>query len=215
MRLKQRINEATETSIYLDYLNEHIHKDCKKYMSLIHGKPPMGRGLEPYHPIGIKDVRKDRRALGMEQKEADALNKELEKNGHIRRDVSLFCTSKPENSGTFGRPYLVFPLDPIKGYTWLEAEDINMSGPGWSSFAIEAWYQTEIMGGNQLKHSKILEFLKKPFLEHFHTNTGFDTAYQHGYELWFECNKYYYVSMRMYEWDMAKQMVVSKHWSGK
>ena len=213
MRLKQRITEATERLISIDYLNEHIHKDCKKSFSLIHGNQPMGRGLEGYYPIAIKNVRKDRKSIGMEQHEADALNKELQKHGHIRRDVSLFCTSMPENSGAFGRPYLVFPLDPIKGYTWIETQDINITSGNWSSQIISAWYNAEIMGSNKPQYSNILKAnLKKPFLEHFHTNTGFDTAYQHGYELWFECNKYYYLRMREYEWDISKQMVVSKGW---
>lgn len=214
MRLRQHLNEAYQSEIYKEYINDNIHTHCKQYLKLIKGKNPLYRGIDVFWDSGIKDVRKDRRPFGMEIDEADYLNDWLQKNGHMRRDKSVMAISNPEDLDLFGEPYHFFPLDPIKGYTWAETKDLNMvdQRTGWSDFTVRAWKMkknNEISIDDEwvFRMEGELKGLKKPFEDYFHTNKGFNTAYKNGYEIWFNCVRYYFVTTNI-PWDKNKQIFI-------
>jgi hypothetical protein len=204
MRLKQHINETID----FDNINVLIHKNCKQYLKLIGHHKPLFRGMESEPYIGIKDVRKDRKPYGMSSEEADYLNAWLQKNGHARRDQSVICTSDGDHVDIFGEPYYIFPLDHIAKYTWFHSPDMNMEGDaGWDYNTIMAWKLTT--NGEYIVNSNILDRLKMPFEDFFTTNKEFNYAYDHGYEMWIDCDKYYYVMAGGWcKWDVVKQMVV-------
>ena len=209
MRLDNYLIES-DTYIRVDNANELIHRDCKTYLNLIRGKAPLFRGLHTAsHDIGIKDVRKDRESKGMGYELAKMFNKFLKDNGHSVRSQSVICTSDYNHSQKFGHPYYIFPLDPIKKYTWVEARDINIDfrSTGWSDDTVEAWAAKK--DGRANDHDKfILKKLMAPFERNFHTNTGFNEAYSKRFEIWFECDKYYYMDTEYLEWDDKRQSVI-------
>lgn len=208
MRLVQHINEMDKRLLYGD-MNELISKNCKQYLNLIKGKMPLYRGMKSRHDYGVKDVRKDRKPFGMTDDQANILNKMLEKDGHARRDQSVLCSPDIDHVEMFGDDICyMFPLDKIKKYTWMEAKDMNMDDDGWSQDvmslieyeATKHLYDYEDEDDMIRRYVKVnawaaRKILKKPVEEHFHTNTGFNTAYNKGWEFWFDCKQYYYVKV--------------------
>ncbi len=197
----------------LDDINTKIHKECKTYLRLIKGKIPLYRGMETRGvDIGLKTVRKNRKPTGMGEDEARALNKMLQKKGHARRDGSILVTSNKDHTYLFGSPYYVFPKDKMK-YTWIETADINISDDrvGWHQQTIDAWIQIILLKGELLTpvrdrlYQGILDDLQKPFEDYFHTNKGFNTAYDNEYEIWIETDSYYFADANLYHWYNNKQ----------
>jgi len=207
MRLKRHIIEGVE-EIDLNSINSLIHKNCKQYLKLLGHRKPLFRGMESQPHTGIKDVRKDRYPYGMSKEEADYLNAWLQKNGHARRDQSVMCTSDSDHIDIFGEPYYIFPLDPITKYTWFWSQDMNMDGDaGWQHNTLYAWKLTT--NGEYIVSDAILDKLKMPFEDFFTTNKDFNYAYDHGYEMWIDCDKYYFVMAGGWsKWDAVKQRVV-------
>ena len=218
MRLTQTLNEArtpVNEIINLDDLNERINKYCKSYLRLIKGKYPLYRGMAPAEASngeiyrGMKGVRKDRTPYGMSKIEAQALNAMLQKNGHARRDRSVLVTSDKHHVDMFGSAYWVFPKDKMK-YTWVETKDINLEDnhSGFEMGTVEAWmydeYDDDRFGD---RHQKILDRLHKPFKDHFHTNKGFKDAYNGEYEMWIECDAYYFAKVNRHRWFKDKQLL--------
>lgn len=219
MRLTQELNEA-KTPAYeimdLEDFNDRIQNNCKSYLKLIKGKMPMVRGMsrvetsngEAY--IGMKMVRKDRKPYGMSTGEADAINKMLQMNGHARRDRSVLCTSNIDHVDMFGVAYHIWPKDKMR-YTWIETEDINLDSAGeWSGETVDAWYnisKVDVTSKLHDRYSDVLSDLTKPFEEYFHTNKGFNTAYNKGYEMWFETDAFYFARASLYYWHKNKQIV--------
>jgi hypothetical protein len=208
MRLRRHINESEEFD--LDNINSLIHKNCKQYLRLISGKTPLLRGMkserldDPF--VGIKDVRKDRMPFGMSPTEANFLNDWLQKNGHARRDKSVICTSDKEHIEVFGDSYMIFPLDPIKKYTWLHSQDMNLDGDvGWEWSTLMSWMKNEKGEATDIQKNT-LSRLKMPFSDFFTTNNEFKYAYDRGYEIWIDCDKYYYVGTKS-KWNTSKQEV--------
>ncbi len=208
MRLKRHITEGVE-ELDLDNINTLIHKNCKQYLKLIGHRKPLFRGMDGNPEVGIKDVRKDRQPFGMSNEEADFLNAWLQKNGHARRDKSVMCTSDGEHVDTFGEPYYIFPLDPITKYTWFWSQDMNVEGDaGWNWDTLYAWMKDQMGKASNIQKST-LKKLKMPFEDFFTTNKEFNYAYDHGYEMWIDCDKYYFVLAGGWsKWDTVKKMVV-------
>jgi hypothetical protein len=212
MRLKQHINEAQGDEFPSgDDINTAIHNDCKQYLKLIRGVYPMYRGMYGEYNLGTKKVRKDRKPFGMSNNDASLLNKMLQKNGHARRDKSVMCTSNATHLELFGDPFFIFPKDKLKKYTWFEGKDINMDYDvtGWQEETIEAWIEVSKPTSQQDPHIapyyRMLDKLKKPFEEHFYTNKGFKTAHRNGWEMWIECDEYYYASIFEFKWNKSRQ----------
>lgn len=216
MRFKQHINEGYKRmKDGFEKLNDEIHKNCKPYLKLIKGQDPVYRGVQSNYPIGYKNVRKDRQPLGMDKEEADYLNNWLQKNGHTRRDRSMMVTSNYDNLELFGEPCYVFPMGQIKGYSWIGTYDINISDDeiGWNKMTIPAWYN--IHTGNRYRgfeNQEIMDELKQPFEDLFHTNSRWSYAVKQGYEMWIECDSYIFVQMCQFEWDARTQMM---EWRGE
>ena len=159
--------------------------------------------------IGIKDVRKDRVPFGMSSEEAKVLNDWLQKNGHARRDQSVMCTSDSSHIETFGDPFMIFPLDPISKYTWFWSQDMNIDGDaGWEWRTLPSWVKDKKGEATDIQKNT-LSRLDMPFEDFFTTNSNFRKAYSSGYEIWFDCKQYYYVTAGAWlKWDTVKQMVV-------
>lgn len=196
----------------IEKINTKLRKECAKYFGMLGGRPPLVRGMFNKNSSGIAVVRKDRKS-SMNQKVADYLNDWLESHGHMRRDQSIMCSSSMEHADIFGRPSYIFPIGAFRGYTWVEAKDVNMeySQTGWDTYTIEAWYARDSgMQKNAMQtkqDDRIMAQLKKPFAEYFHTNKGLNIAYGKEYEIWIDCDKYYYYDIEKYNWDKAKGLL--------
>lgn len=133
MRLKQYISESSNIgggiTLFddIDEFNNTIKKDCKKYFKLLGNKDPLYRGMDTdkYGLIGRRDVRQNRKSLGMPDYVAFNLNKWLKKHGHVPRDRSVFATSNRNHIDTFGYPYFIFPAGNFN-YTFVLSKDINI-----------------------------------------------------------------------------------------
>jgi len=211
MRFIQHLNESSpQLEIPSNIFNDEIHKNCKQYLKLIKGLDPMARGMYSYYEFGIKDVRKDRHPYGMSNKTANEFNKWLASQGHTRRDISVLCTSNTKSAELFGRINWIFPKDRIKSYTWVDTDDVNTYGAnGWQPNTISAGLiQSE--GGELSTYSQLaIDELSKPFPDFFHTNYLFRKAHAKGYEMWIDCDKYYYVSMSYHKWNKNKQIITT------
>lgn len=198
MRLTEYIMEDDGVKYYMgvqdgELYHNFIEKNCKQYLRLLKGRAPFYRGMKGNDHFGIKNVRKDRQPFGMAPQEAEILNKWLQKHGHARRDQSVMCTSDYEHTDTFGRAYMIFPLDPIKKFTWFNSKDMNMDGDyGWEWNTIPAWVAKQ-NGNIDRVQQELLDNLKMPFEDFFTTNKQLDVAYNNGYEVWFDCEKYYFL----------------------
>jgi hypothetical protein len=206
MRFRGWISEGIDYDDVGIDINELIHKHCKKYLGWISGMTPMIKGMYSggAGSIGKKSVRKDRIPSGMTELEADYLNDWLQKNGHARRDQSVICTSSEDHSRQFGHPHYIFPIDPVSKYTWINTKDMNITGDlGWKNYTIEAWVSSQVNGWDELSDidKRTLESLQIPFEDFFTTNNGFSICHRKGYEMWIDCNEYYYVLVDICNWD--------------
>lgn len=210
MRLKGFINESQIKELNENDTNTLIHKNCKQYLKLIKNMPtPFYRGIDNVHviPFGIKKVRKDRVPNGMSVEEAIWLNNWLSKNGHSRRDESMMVTSDVDQVDLFGSPYYVFPLDPIKGFTFIRSLDVNLPDrkTGWDEMATMKAMEIDRNGGDIDKEYRSLD-IEKPFSEYFVSNKRIEEAHKNGYELWFDCDSYYVVR-EWAIWNKRKQTI--------
>lgn len=218
MRLRQYINEAKNimyksqvtpiiSPIPEDFYRD-IKKDCKEYLNLVNRyNAKFYRGMCDTHDFGRKSIRKDRLPHGMSKEKSENLNKFLISNGHADRSKSLLATSNKKYSMNFGRPFIIYPVGEFK-YTWINKKDINIH---------EDWDDLEIFALNMVSLNKpfydeeFLWWLERKFnvknIEEkdrfekklgsiikgmFTTNKGIEIAFKNAYEIWFECNNYYY-----------------------
>lgn len=199
MRLSRYINEDIIDDVEkIHSFNESIHKKCKPYLNLIKGKRPLIRQMY-MDEIGIKKVRQDRASRGMGSYQAAVLNNWLQENGHVRRDKSVICISRPHLN--FGRNYYIFPIGKFD-YTFVESEDINFNDRD------TGWYRDTVSDAIRLDFELSKPDLKKPFKDYFHTNKKFNMAYDLEYEMWIKCKEYYYIVE--WAWDENKQIILYK-----
>ena len=195
MRLKDYLNEQKMQLVTTDY-DEKINiikRDCKYYLKLLKGKKPMVRGMKAdiidNNDMTKKQVRQDRRPKGMSTRTANAFNKWLEENGHVRRDRSVFLTSGIDFiKSMHGEPYYIFPIGKFN-YTWVKAKDVNLTDgfTGWDAVYVEAYFRDDF-------NRDLIDGLDD-FPKFFFTNTGFDTAYNEKYEIWMDCKEYYFIKL--------------------
>jgi hypothetical protein len=144
----------------------------------------------------------------MTDREANQLNKWLESQGHARRDQSVICTSNPDHARDFGRPYYIFPIDPVSKYTWINTADVNIRGAmGWGSYTIEAWTSSQINGFDNISdmEKRVLGELQIPFEDFFNTNNGYSFCHNKGFEMWIDCNEYYYAMVDVCNWNKSSK----------
>jgi len=206
MRLYKYINEQTKKIDDLDWLehvNKIIHKDCGPYLRVINNREPLLRGMNATEPYGSKRVRKDRKPQGMLMDEFIAFNKWLEERGHNRRDKSFSATST-SHVALFGNPYFVFPIGKFS-YTWLKAKDINM--PHKPTKWDHNHFTQYLLGRIKEKDTKM-----KDIESYFVTDRAIKVAIRNGFEIWINCDVYYYVTAEWnggplpYYWNDRKQI---------
>lgn len=193
MRLYKFLNEKDLLDLYeqVKEFNDNVQKYCKPYLKLIKDKSPLVRGMTPKGDrfIDVQNVRKDRKSQGMVASEADALNNWLEENNHNRRDNSVMCKNPkdPDKLRLFGSDVCyIFPMGNIS-YTFIRADDANIEDKrtGWDYDAITDY----------LISDEKPDYLKLSFEEYFVTDRSIDDAYYNNYEIWINCDKYFYVNM--------------------
>ena len=203
MRLKQYLtNEAvTWTPDDMEIFAKAIVKNCKPYLKLLKGRNPLVRGMTreqaATYGAGKKTVRKDRISrAGLDPKKTERANEWLDSIGAARRDKSVIAISKPKLQ-LFGPEHWIFPEGKFK-YTYVKSDDFNSSNrSGWEPAKFWVWLKIRAGGDKE----KLDKFEKALFTEEFNPkklfgiNKGFDEAYNKGYEIWFECKKYYFIEL--------------------
>ncbi|MCK5015584.1 MAG: hypothetical protein KAS32_00815 [Candidatus Peribacteraceae bacterium] len=211
MRLNDYIAEGTNGTLIqdVDLFNELIQRDCKRYLNIIAGVgEPLFRGMGNVGNLGVRDVRKDRRSRLMTSEEVKFINTWLKANGHAQRSQSVFLSPDLKHVKTFGsETYMIFPAGKIK-YTWIDAKDMNFSdwNTGWHPRAVLAYRDQK--KGIEPEFAHELNSLQKPFSKYFHTNINFTKAYRGGYEMWIECDKYYYADADEFTYDSKYKAII-------
>lgn len=209
MRLNKYLIEGTELDqghLVPDIVVKQIKHFCKDYLKLLKGRMPLWRGMYIESKIGNKPVRTNRRPMGTADDAYKFVNKWLGKKGWPRRDKSVMCTTNKSWTDSFGNPRMIFPVE-MKGYAWIESTDFNdMSFSGravskggtpksWDSGTLE-W---------MIEHSPDRA---NKYLEDFvHGNKNFDIAYNRQYEMWFECKRYYYLSIAAMDGEAQNEYI--------
>ncbi len=192
MRLRSFINEVSDKERFqVAEFIKSIEKECKPYLKLLKGRSPMIRGMKNTDDMGVKPVRKDRTSkIGNSKETVKDINDYMDYIKAARRDRSVIAISEftSRMSQMFGQPYWIFPIGGFK-YTYIEAADFNY-------------------GSNNFNSTSFLGYVKDRRWEDYDmddygwdregivVNRDFDEAYNKGYETWFECDRYYYISLR-------------------
>ena len=203
MRLTQYINESDNIrDDFIEILNVNelsilIKRNCKPYLKLLKGRTPLFRGMEKMsNPVGIKKQRKDRTTKLMTKNLLTIVNKYLKEKNLPLRTESMICTSDENRARNFfgSNTYFVFPKDNFK-FAMVRSSDINFSS---SNFK---WDVTELshmafkysVEQDDEIYNKIISMLDYGL--DGNSQKAFDEAYEKKYEMWFDCNEYYYVKV--------------------
>ncbi|MFW6046459.1 MAG: hypothetical protein ACOCP4_01565 [Candidatus Woesearchaeota archaeon] len=113
----------------------------------------------------------------------------MAENGHNRRDQSVIGTSKYKDLNIFGEPYFIFPIGDFS-YTYVKALDFNdpPSTRNLSNDEVNI-YDDFLTGNPAIITSEVDAILKKLIV----TDKNIKEAERHYYEIWFNCDKYYYI----------------------
>ena len=199
MKFKQYINESEKEITDLDEFNTHVHNNCKPYLNLIKTlQHPFIREMLGDFEMGIKMVRQDRKPRATNVDTFKRFNDWLAKHKHNRRDNSVMASFEPAK--VFGMPYYIFPIGKVS-YTWIKANDVNMNdnSTGWNDDTIE-YYDFKKERYTRDKRSWLPNFN-----DWFTTDSGYDVAARHEYEIWFNCKQYMYIeSDREYWWSKRR-----------
>ena len=192
--------ESTDAPV--DVVEKIIRKDCAQYLRILQsaGIGVFWRGLgypSPANNFGKKAVRKDRQTKGMHFKLAKVFNPWLEKKGHNRRDQSISATADFEHARFFGDPMAIFPIGKVS-YTWIHSKDINEPDRKTKFHPEMIWVAMDTMpayigSGEERKIWDKADKIKKVFPSYVVTDKRIKTAYDKGYEIWFDCKSYYFV----------------------
>ncbi|GAI90034.1 unnamed protein product [marine sediment metagenome] len=214
MRLNKYLIEGTEfdqSNLDPDMVVKQIKHFCKDYLKLLKGKQPLWRGIYSISKIGNKPVRTDRNAKGTSEDAFKFVNKWLSKKGWPRRDRSVICTSNKSWADDFGNPRMIFPVE-MKGYAWIESRDFNdhsfsdkaVSKGGtpksWDIGTLE--WMTEY-SPDENRYDRADKYLQ----DFVHGNKHFDIAYNRQYEMWFDCKRYYYLSIAAMDGEEQNQYI--------
>ena len=216
MKFKEYLTEMLQPEQLIN-INDLIQKNCKPDLKLIKGKYPLYRGMSTLSKmwgdvwIGEKKVRTDRRSRGgTKPANFKVINDWLQKHNHNKRDNTIMCISDITRLAMFGNAYTIFPIGKMS-YTWLEGHDFNYGNvdTGWEGGMYH--YVEHIKAGKEAEerwNKESVFKMKKPVLEYFHTDTGFNEGYAKKYEFWIKCKSYYFVSAQTdeIEWDKNKQI---------
>lgn len=201
MKFYNYLNESS------DDINKFIYDICKPYLNLIKriNNNVFTRSMETAtSDFGIKNVRKDRTPKGMGPVVFKKFNRWLQDNNHNRRDKSVSVSA--ESHELFGDRFYFFPIGKFS-YSWIESRDVNMEDnkTGWYAEAPRLYFENP-----ETFDTTYGDALWKPFADYFHTDEGISTAYKNNFEVWFNCNSYYYVSANYYYWDNKNKRIVER-----
>jgi len=238
MRLLHFVNEYKEeiiNDLEFDEIAKMISIECSQYLKESKGKwfyrNVSGSRLQ-LNNIGYREIRKDRRPLGMEKMAFDWFNKWLQKHGHVRRDQSASMTSNIHHQLMYSSERMVCFVQNKYEYTWAATLDINTTdkSTGWYEDIVEdmayldkgigefkgdplirsKWFkkakQENITDGDELTNrmmKEAYEFFKKKFPKYFFTNKGMTKAWDKQYEIWFKSKGFYFVH---YEDDLYEYL---------
>jgi|GEM_PF-6374176 len=207
-----------------------LKKECSKYLNESKGNW-FTRSVEikitkniPYNIFNViyREIRKDRKPLGMNPDVFSKFNEWLRKNGHADRSKSISCAN--ESGLEFGEKYIIF----IKGnykYTWIKANDVNVNDvkTGWANIYPDIYlgnntlfgsilpryinnYGLEMRsaGNDRIAKENVFnkyktmsrEWLDKNFNNFFTTNKNMKEAWNKHYEIWFEGEGYYLIDYK-------------------
>lgn len=136
MRLLKFLEESSEDPFEL------IWKNCQPFLKTIGVSSPAELEGGDFPKLYRGDSRQFdckkftlqmRKPIGTEPEYFDAINKWLKANGYVPRDFAAFTTGNEEHAGSFGYPYVFFPVGNFK-YSWVMDEDWN-SGPNFDRHA--------------------------------------------------------------------------------
>lgn len=193
MKFKKWIDEEDQKAI--DFFNNEIKPNCKKYFKINSINTPLYRGVSNINSLfGIKDVRKNRKPLGTNNDAFKIINNFLDKKGHTRRDRSISATSKKSDLDIFGTPCVIFPKGDFK-YTWIKLGDFNHWG-GWDKQGYSK--VADFLMGDTFSDKKNEEILNN-INSILTTNKDLKTAIQKKYEVWFDCKNYYFMNLYLFE----------------
>lgn len=204
MKFKSFLTESIEdyfTKESLEILMK-VKEECKPFLEISDNRPLL-RGMTLPRSYGKKSIRFDRKPKGSSQMVFDWLNDILHYKGHVTRDNALIGTGSFDKAMIFGSlVYGVFPIGNVK-YTWIRAGDVNLwdRKTKWPSLnTVKKIFnklepKNKIMGVTDQWEGLTKEEMVSKIDEYFTTNKGFDKAYKNGYEIWFRCREYYYISI--------------------
>lgn len=196
MRLTQYITEDTNINVTVPELADILKKDCKKYLKLLKGRIPLFRGMSSHNLVGLKKQRKDRKAVMMIKNLLTIVNKYLKEKNLPLRTESMICTSDESRARNFfgSNTYFVFPKDNFK-FAIVRSSDINFSSSNFKWDVTELSHMASKYSVEQDDeiYNKIISMLDYGL--DGNSQKAFDEAYEKKYEMWFDCNEYYYVNI--------------------
>lgn len=197
MRLTRYLTEQ-KLNIPPEKVARILKAECRPYINLCkrEGIDRFYRGMGYQLPktFGSKKVRKDRISKGMTQETFVILNDWLQKNGHVRRDKSISATTNIGHASFFGTSTIIYPVGKFR-YTWIEAEDINYpdNRTKWDPEKLYRALDISVPHWDEWRIKQTDEQIKKDFPKYFKTNSGIKIPWKRKFEIWFECNEYYYL----------------------
>lgn len=200
MRLKEYITENDNIrDEFIEQLNVNqlsilIKRNCKPYLKLLKKREPLFRAMQFYDGnIGLWKVRKNRNPKMMTNDLFKILNQYLKKRELPLRSKSMICTSDEHHTRTFGGDtFFVFPKGNFK-FAMVKSNDINYSRSMWdlSELSKLAFEYLKYKDNNDLDRLYTLFDISIDG----NSQKAFDEAYKNGYEMWFDCDSYYYVRL--------------------
>lgn len=196
MKFKSWLNE-NDIDVEPEFLDK-IKKDCQPYLKLLkksNVKSPLFRGMNNRDFFGEEMVRKNRQPSGTSPYYFPLINKLLKKKGFPSRSESIIATFDKSHVSIFGSPYFIFPKGNFK-YAYFKGTDFNWISNRASPGDLE-WKFSEIVKGRGFESiEKDTEVINKSIDILMVNNKNLLDAYKKGYEIWVDCNEYYYISAR-------------------
>ena len=167
-----------------------VRKNCGPYLKALKGKEPFIRGMRqvekyyfPHISGGKKPTRQSREPKLFPKEAFGPLNNYLEKQGGARRDKSVIATTISRTL-SFGPMYWIFPIGRLK-YSYVTSHDFNEDSGIWDPKRAVTFF----LGNYPPAEKKDYEEYFKNKIIH---NKNLEKAYEHQYEIWFECKEYYF-----------------------
>lgn len=204
MKFYNYINENISLDYDIrDYMDiDDLKKNCSYYLKWLKKNNipfPFTRNMDVSLPAGIKNVKKDRKPKGTDERSFKFINNWLEERGLVRRDKAVIATSI--NRLSFGDRYYIFP---VRKFDYTYIKDIDFNGLRNSQFLSTklakridyflSYGDTFQSFNKEMENAfKLLITKRKPWI-----------AWKNGYEIWFECDKYYYID---YNYKGSKELI--------